>query len=60
MKGLAAGLLGATPSAALACAACARDTAPGAWLLVGALIAAPYLVAVAVAGAVRRVDRGGP
>jgi hypothetical protein len=55
-----AALLAATPSAALACATCARDGAPGTWLLVGALIAAPYLVAVAVASAVRRADRGGP
>ncbi len=47
------------PAAASACPVCARDTAPGAWLIIGALIAAPYLVALAVVRAVREAERGG-
>ena len=49
-------------SALLACAACARDQAPYAWLLVGGLVGAPYgVVALALralrrAGALRRAE----
>lgn len=51
--------LAALPSLALACPSCARDTTPGAWLLVAGLIAAPYLVVAGVVQAVRRADREG-
>jgi hypothetical protein len=52
--------LGAAPALASACAACARDSSPGAWLLVAALIAAPYAVALVAIGAIRRAQRGEP
>jgi hypothetical protein len=45
---------------AFPCAACARDTSPGAWLLVAALIAAPYAVALVAIGAIRRAQRDEP
>lgn len=46
------------PSAALACATCARDQGSGAVvLLVGAMIAAPYVVAVVVIRAIRAAGR---
>ncbi len=55
---LAAGLW-AVPLAALACPVCARDTAPGAWLLIAGLIAAPYAVGLAVVHSIRAAERGG-
>jgi len=45
----------AAPALALACPACARDVSGTAALLVGAMIASPYLIAWAVI----RVIRGG-
>jgi hypothetical protein len=55
------GLVGAAaPSLALACPSCARDTTPGAWLLVAGLIAAPYLVVAGVLHTIRTADRGEP
>lgn len=59
MRRLVALALGVLPLAAQACPVCARDTARGAWLLIGALIAAPYLVTLAVVRAVRRAEQGG-
>ncbi len=59
MRLLAVVPLAAAPSLALACAACARDATPGAWFLVAGLIAAPYLVVLGVARAIRRAERGG-
>jgi len=56
---LVAFALGAAPAVALACPACTRGTAPGAWLLVAGLIALPYAVVLGVAGAVRRAERRG-
>lgn len=50
-------LLAAAPSLAAACPTCARDSAPGAWLVIAGLLAAPYLVALGVARAVRRAGR---
>jgi hypothetical protein len=41
------------PALAQACSACARDQTPYAPLLIGALIAAPYLVAAVVIRAIR-------
>ena len=41
------------PALAEACSACARDQTPYAPFLIGALIAAPYLVAVVVVRAIR-------
>jgi hypothetical protein len=41
------------PALADACSACARDQTPYAPLLIGALIAAPYLVAAVVIRAIR-------
>jgi len=43
-----------TPSLALACAACARDQGRLAWLMVGSLLAAPYLLVAGVLWALRR------
>jgi hypothetical protein len=40
----------------LACSACARDSAPGAWLLIAAMLAVPYVVATVVVRAVRRAE----
>lgn len=42
-----------TPAIALACPVCATDQNPHALLLVGAMIAAPYVVAAAVIHAIR-------
>lgn len=42
------------PHAALACAACARDQGRLAWVLVGGLLATPFLVVAAVMAALRR------
>jgi hypothetical protein len=39
-----------------ACAVCARDNAPGAALLIAAMLAVPYTVAALVIGAIRRAD----
>ncbi len=47
----------AAPVLAIACPVCARDATPHAALLIGAMIAAPYLVALALLGVIRR---GGP
>lgn len=41
-------------SPTLACAACAVDQGPHAWLLVGAFLAAPYVVVSVVLWALRR------
>jgi hypothetical protein len=41
------------PALADACPVCARDDAPNAALLVGAMIAAPYVVAAVVIRAIR-------
>lgn len=41
------------PTFALACPICARDQTPYATLIIGALIAAPYLVAAVVVRAIR-------
>ncbi len=46
------------PTLALACPVCARDQTPYAALFVGALIAAPYVVAALVIRAIRAVGRG--
>jgi hypothetical protein len=45
--------LSAAPALALACPACARDGTPHLALLLGAMIAAPYAVALAVVRAIR-------
>ena len=58
-RAAAAAALWGLPVAALACPVCARDTAPGAWLLIGALIAAPYFVTLGVVRAIRQAERGG-
>ncbi len=60
MRKAAALALGAAPALAFPCAACARETSPGAWLLIAGLIAAPYVVVLAVVGAIRRAQREGP
>lgn len=41
------------PAAAAACPVCARDGAPDTALLVGAMIAAPYVVTLVVLRAIR-------
>ncbi len=41
------------PAVAQACPACARDQSPYAALFIGAMIAAPYVVAVVVVRAIR-------
>jgi hypothetical protein len=41
------------PALAAACPVCARDDVPNAALLVGGMIAAPYVVAVLVIRAIR-------
>jgi hypothetical protein len=46
-----AGTLG--PTLAVACPTCARDQTPYAPLIIGALIAAPYVVAAVVVRAIR-------
>ncbi|HTN52554.1 MAG TPA: hypothetical protein VML50_09150 [Anaeromyxobacter sp.] len=53
MKPLLAFALGLLPGAALACPACARDSVPHLALLLGSMIAAPYLVVAAVTHAIR-------
>jgi hypothetical protein len=57
VKGLTA-LLVLAPSAAWACPSCARE-APGSgtWVLLGAMIAVPYAVAVIVLKVIRKLDR---
>lgn len=57
MRGAALLALGSAPRLALACAACAAEPSPGAWLLVAGLVAAPYAVALAVVVAIRRAQR---
>jgi hypothetical protein len=59
MRWVAGLALALGPALAFPCPACARDTSPGAWLLVAGLIAAPYAVALGVVGAVRRAERRG-
>jgi hypothetical protein len=49
--------VGAAPVLAVACPACARDGTPHLALLLGAMIAAPYAVALLVASAIRGVRR---
>jgi hypothetical protein len=41
------------PALAAACPVCARDDVPNAAVMVGAMIAAPYLVAAVVVRAIR-------
>jgi hypothetical protein len=53
MKLVLALALSAAPVLALACPACARDGTPHLVLLLGAMIAAPYAVALAVVRAIR-------
>jgi hypothetical protein len=53
MKRLLAAAVVLAPALARACPACARDEGPWAALLVGAMIAAPYVVAAVVVRAVR-------
>jgi hypothetical protein len=48
------------PALALACPVCAEGQTPNAALLVGAMIAAPYVVAVLVIRAVRSAGGGEP
>jgi hypothetical protein len=50
--------LSLAPGLANACPACARDSTPGAWLLVAALVASPYLVVLGVVRAIRRAEQG--
>ena len=40
----------------LGCSVCARDNAPGAALLIAAMLAVPYTVAVVVIRAIRRAE----
>jgi len=40
----------------LGCSVCARDNAPGAALLIAAMLAVPYAVAALVIRAIRRAD----
>lgn len=49
-------LLASADALQLACSVCARDNAPGAALLIGAMLAVPYTVAVVVIRAIRRAD----
>jgi hypothetical protein len=53
MKRLLAAAFALAPALARACPACSRDEGPWAALLVGAMIAAPYVVAAIVVRAVR-------
>lgn len=57
MRGALPLLMAVAPSLAAACPVCARDSAPGAWMIIAGLIAAPYLVALGVVRAVRSADR---
>lgn len=52
-RALASAALALAPAVAVACPVCARGDAPNAALLVGALIAAPYVVAALVIRAIR-------
>jgi hypothetical protein len=47
------------PAAALACPACNRAASPRTWMVIAALIAAPYLVSLAVVRVVRQAQKGG-
>lgn len=53
MKLALALVLGSAPALVLACPVCARDGTPHLALLVGGLIAAPYLVTVLAVRAIR-------
>jgi hypothetical protein len=48
------------PALAVACPVCAEGDTPGAALLVGAMIAAPYVVAVLVIRAIRSAGGAEP
>jgi hypothetical protein len=59
MKALTGLALSSLPPVAAACPVCASgDGGPGGALLVGLLIAAPYLVAALVIRAIRRGEEG--
>ncbi len=47
------------PAVALACPSCARDAGPWAAAVIGGMIGAPYLVALAAVRAIRAMDAGG-
>lgn len=53
MKAVLAAAAALAPSLALACPACAQDRTPYSALIIGAMIAAPYLVAAVVVRAIR-------
>ncbi len=53
MKTVLALVFALAPALALACPVCARDQNPTSVLLVGGMIAAPYVVAVLVIRAIR-------
>ncbi len=53
MRAVLAAAATLAPTLALACPACARDQSPYAALFIGAMIAAPYLVAAVVVRAIR-------
>ena len=44
------------PAVALACPSCARESHPGVYVLIGAMISVPYAVTVLVLRAIRRAD----
>lgn len=52
-------LIALAPAAAWACPSCATRTGPGAGtlILIGAMIAVPYVVAYAAIKVIRRLDR---
>jgi hypothetical protein len=53
MKGLLATATALTPALTLACPVCAQGDTPNAAWFIGAMIAAPYIVAVLVVRAIR-------
>ncbi len=53
MRAVLAAAATLAPALAQACSACARDQSPYAALFIGAMIAAPYVVAVVVVRAIR-------
>ncbi len=53
MKAVLAAAAALAPALALACPVCAQDRTPYAALIIGAMIAAPYLVAAVVVRAIR-------
>ncbi len=54
MKAALALVCALSPALAVACPSCARDQVPHAALFIGAMIAAPYVVAAVVIRAIRR------